>query len=252
MDLCIEKMLLRMKYMSIENDIKNLIQKACDYQGLYIERQIIHQTIFREKEPEVSNRIRILIDGLILITVERLKEPIENTNEKISYQISLIVSYVRTHYIITDHLMKGDLIEGIILVRKQLETVARLKEIEQKDLKKLHKKTPNIKNAIHSEACRIYGYLSEAAHFSTPDIASLLKINENGEKIGPSLVPDFQDIVFDIYNTNNYIDLCFLMFVVEKMKYLYPSIDNEKNTKLIGYLVLQMKEANIIEIPDHQ
>jgi hypothetical protein len=42
----------------------------------------------------------------------------------------LVTSYVRTHFIVTDLILNGDLVEAVTLIRKQLESVARLNELE--------------------------------------------------------------------------------------------------------------------------
>jgi hypothetical protein len=233
----------------IRKNIDLLLKKACDFQGDFLSRQNICRDKFRERETSEQNSIRIMIDGILIECTERLKEPVAHTNEKISYQIAIIVSYIRTHFIITDLLMNGNLIEGLVLVRKQLEAIARLKEIEGKDLRSLLKKTPNIKNAIHAEASRIYGFLSETAHFSTPDVAELLNIFEKDERIGPSLFPAFHLQALEVYNTNSYIDLTFLLFVIPKMKAFYSDYDLERMNALLLLLLPVMKEAEIIDLP---
>ena len=105
----------------MEKELFELIKKtACDYQANSIRSRSFTRDKFREKESSSHNIMRILIDGIMILLTEKLQQPMSATNENVSYQITLIASYIRTHYIITDHIMDGDLIEGATLIRKQL------------------------------------------------------------------------------------------------------------------------------------
>jgi hypothetical protein len=61
------------------------------------------------------------------------------------YNMDLIVSFTRTHFIVMDLIVCGELIEASALQRKQFELVARLNEIrEAKSIESLLNKTPNL------------------------------------------------------------------------------------------------------------
>jgi hypothetical protein len=129
---------------------------------------------YRKAEPEPRNRLRIMIDGLMAMLANEVTTPIANVTEASSYQISLSASYIRTHFVACELIMNGDVVEAFVLVRKQLESLARLNELDSKPLAKLHGKTPNIQNALKGGAGKIYGDLSEIAHFATPRVSEFL------------------------------------------------------------------------------
>ena len=86
-----------------------------------------------------------------------------------------MISYVRTHFIVTDLILNGDLVEAVTLIRKQLESVARLNELDQRPLHKLEGKTPNIRMFFEHGGGEMYGHLSEVAHFSKPRVSELMR-----------------------------------------------------------------------------
>ena len=130
--------------------IEEIMRNACEYQGKCFEARDQVRKYYKTQEKEGENTLRIFIDGLMAkIAQEQASKKIENTNDKISYQISLFTSFIRTHYLINDLFMQGDIIEAITLIRKQFESLTRLNEIDSKPLLKLHKKTPNVCNIFN-------------------------------------------------------------------------------------------------------
>lgn len=175
-----------------------IIKNTCDFQAISDESRKIAREKFREKETEVENTIRISIDGLIASLIKETENKIDIVDEKISFKLPLISSYVRTHFIINDFLLNGDLVEASVLMRKQLEAVARLNELDSRSLKKLLGRTPNVSNILKGESGKIYGLLSEIAHSSSYRIGELLSVVEDGEKIGVSNLPTYSE---HAYNT---------------------------------------------------
>ena len=157
-----------------KSNIDELIRGACDFQADLIRARTKTQETYRAKEPVKHNSFRITLDGLIVRTSQVLSKKIENTDEKISYQISLVISFVRTHFIINDMIMEGDLIEAFTLIRKNFESLTRLHEIDSNPLLKLLKKTPNVINFFKEGGKKLYPTLSEIAHFGTPGVGELL------------------------------------------------------------------------------
>lgn len=72
---------------------------------------------YRKAEPEKENSLRIIIDGLTAKLAENMAHKIENTNEKISYQVALATSFIRTYFLISDLTLNGDLLEATVLLR---------------------------------------------------------------------------------------------------------------------------------------
>lgn len=162
-------------------EAEKLLRAACDFQGRSLAARELSREQFRRSEPEQNNVLRILIDGQIGLVGEKITGSIKETSPTISYQITVSASFVRTHFLVNDFILNGDLVEAMTLIRKQLESLARLHELDSAPLLKLSGKVPNIKNVLKGAAGKIYGDLSEVAHFSTPRVAELLHIVERGE-----------------------------------------------------------------------
>jgi len=125
-------------------DAEALLIAACEFQGKSAGyREMCRDQYIRAEKPE-ENSLRIIIDGQIGLLTKITQQKIENVSPEISYQISLLSSFIRTHFLSTDAFMNGDLVESIVLIRKQLESVARLHELDNKPLQKLAGKVPNI------------------------------------------------------------------------------------------------------------
>jgi hypothetical protein len=60
------------------------------------------------------------------LLAEDVRRKVEAVTPAISYQIGVSASYIRTHYLVGDLILAGDLVEAIVLIRKQLESPARL------------------------------------------------------------------------------------------------------------------------------
>lgn len=89
------------------------------------------------------------------------------------YVADLIVSFTRTHFIIAEHLTCSELVEAATLLRKQIELLSRLYELQETDLQALIKRTPNLKR-LETNVRRLYGEYSEIAHSSNPEKLQLL------------------------------------------------------------------------------
>lgn len=116
--------------------------------------------------------------------------------EQEHHRLPLIISFVRTHFVIDELLRCCENIEAATLVRKQLEVLARYKETE--NLPKLknaieEKKVPQMKNVENAGV--MYGMLSEIAHSAKPETYTLLgyEKQENGN-VGINL--------FGVYDEN--------------------------------------------------
>lgn len=235
-----------------EKLVELCIKNACDFQALSDESRRIAREKFRAKETETENTIRISIDGLITSLIKETENKIEVVDEKISFKLTLISSYVRTHFIINDFLLNGDLVEASILMRKQLEAVARLNELDSKSLTKLLGKTPNVKNILKCESGKIYGLLSEIAHSSSHRIGELLSVVEDGEKVGVSNLPKYSEHAHAGWDINTFISFYFLFHLLECIKEWYPNKDFTKYSSLLFSTFSIAVENGIINIPKEE
>ena len=146
----------------------------------------------------------------------------ENSTEQISYQLSLSASFLRSHFIINDLILNGDLIEAFTLIRKQLEILTRLHEIDKKPLFKLLKKTPNVVNLFKDGGKQLYPTLSEIAHFATPRVGELLTVKTFDDgSIGPSVHPAYNIDALACYDRHAYVSIYFVFWFMEFLKKIY-------------------------------
>lgn len=226
-----------------------LLRAACEFQGRSLAARELCREEFRRTEPEQNNVLRILIDGQIGLIAGRVTQKVQATNPAISYQISVAASFIRTHFLVSDFILNGDLVEAITLIRKQLESLTRLHELDSEPLLKLSGKVPNIKN-FQGAAARMYGDLSEVAHFSTSRVGELLHVVERGELIGPSLLPAFTERSFACFDMVHFVAVYFIAWVVEKLPAWYPGYDNNEDQSLLAKTFILATDAGVLRLPE--
>lgn len=227
-----------------------LLQAACEFQGKSLEARLACRERYRREERNEENILRILIDGQFGLLAEKLARKVEPTNPSISYQIGVCVSFIRTHFVVSDLILNGDLVEALVLSRKQLESLARLHELDSKPLQKLVGKVPNIQNILSGPAGRMYGDLSEVAHFSAPRVAELLHVFEQGELIGPSMPPVYSERSGACFDVNCFVAVYFIAWLVEKLTSWYPGYDNSEENRLLGQTVLLAYQSGVLRKPE--
>ena len=214
-------------------------------------RKIVKDT-YRKKEPELHNSFRITLDGLLGRTSKQLLNIFENPTEKTTYQLSLIASFLRTHFLINDLILNGDLIEAFTLTRKQLETLTRLHEIDEKPILKLLKKTPNVINIFGEAGKKLYPTLSEIAHFATPRVGELLTVFSHKDgRSGPSLVPAYNEDALGCYDRHAYVSIYFSFWFIEFLKKIYgENYDSNKDFKTFMILTGIAEDCGIIKLSE--
>ena len=232
------------------DQINMLLSAACDLQGDSLTARETARDKFRDEESNEENILRILIDGLLAHLAKDLGEIIHETNEHISYQIGLSNSFIRTHFLVMDCVLNGDLIEAIVLCRKQLESLARMHEVDSKPLAKLFKKTPNISNVLKGESGRMYGAMSEVAHFSTPRVAELLHVIEKGQMIGPSLHPRYSERSHACSDMEHFVAVHFAFWFIEKLDDWYPANDYTEEKHLLTQAFSLALKCGVLRIAD--
>lgn len=219
--------------------IEDLLPAACDFQGESMKAREIARDAYRKAETNEENVLRISIDGLVAQLASNLTNRIPNTDEKTSYQIALVTSYIRSHYLINDMILDGDIVEATTLIRKQLESLTRVHELDANPLAKLMKKTPNVINSFKSVGKKIYPHLSEIAHFATPRVGELLHVVEDGDLVGPSLHPRYTKAAHGSFDLQALISIYFLFWLIEKQKSWYPNVDSTSSMEVL-YSVFQI------------
>jgi hypothetical protein len=227
-----------------------LIRAACDFQAKGMEARQKAREKYRQQETSEDNILRISIDGQIGLIGQKVTDKIEATTDAVSYQLGVSASFLRTHYLITDLILDGDLVEAIVLIRKQLESLARLHELDSKPLEKLKGKVPNINNVLKRSSGKMYGDLSEVAHMSTPRVTELLEVIEHGDLIGPSLLPVYANRSRACFEMNCFVAVYFIGWLIEKLTLWYPGYDNKKDWKLLGKTIFLALKAGVIRDPD--
>jgi hypothetical protein len=227
-----------------------LLKSAVDFQSKSALAREKSREQYRKAEKEPENRLRITIDGLISVIAERFTQKIDKVTPEISYQLGVSVSFVRTHFIVYDLIMEGCIVEAIVLIRNQLESLARLHELDSKPLAKLAGQVPNIQNVLKGQTGRLYGNLSEVAHFSKPRVSELLHVVEDGERRGPSLLPVFHERNFAAFDMNCFIAIYFLAWLIDKQSTWYPGYDNGRDKQLLGHCAALALECGVIQFPE--
>lgn len=233
---------------SLEGLIRKTMHGMAEFGGMLEEARQKCRTKSRASELEPRNRLRIHIDGVMVAIANSVRMPIANVNKSSSYQITLSVSFIRTHFLVSDMIRNGDVVEAFVLVRKQLESLARLNELDSKHLARLHKKTPNIQNALKGGAGRIYGDLSEIAHFSTPRVAEFLNVVERGPAIGSSLLNVYSERAVACMDMCQFIALYFQMWTLDKLKEWYPDRNYDELAIILGLAISTALEARVIKM----
>lgn len=147
------------------------------YKERLLEARTYSAQCLKEEYPGYENIVNKMADFFTMITEKW--EGVEIADEKQQYKLLLAVSFMRTHYVINELIISSELIEAATLMRKQLELIARLKEIDVSELEKLDKKVPQVKYVPWMK--KYYGLWSQVAHNVDVDSLDLLGYNFDDE-----------------------------------------------------------------------
>lgn len=155
----------------------------------------------------------------------------------------LIVSYCRTHFIAADLVRQCELIEASVLMRKQMELIARLHELEHQEQTKLEGRTPQVK-WLASPVKRIYGELSAIAHSAKEEPLGLLGYLEMNNGVFAPLYPEFDD---NAYAAAHNLGLLAAEFYVPCLSFCKKVAPNEipPNTRLIHRFLISTLRDNV-------
>ena len=236
--------------MDIEKISETLLGSACEFQGSSMQARESCRKRYRRGESKEQNTLRICVDGMVATLSENIATPIAEITEESSYQIGLSASFIRSYFLVTDLLMNGDLIEGLVLLRKQIEVLARIIEIESSQVADLRGKTPNIKHILTNGTGRIYGKLSEIAHFSTPESAEIMGININGVRCGPSQTPQFSDAAFGYMDLSHFTGVRFSQWMLGKLTVWYPDMNLNFEHDLAFVVIKNAFDAGVLSMTE--
>ncbi|WP_166787111.1 hypothetical protein [Cryobacterium sp. TMT2-23] len=109
------------------------------------------------------------------------------------YLVGLTVGFLRSHITVLDLAEQSEVADAATLLRKNIEAVARIRELENaKNPGLLFKRTPNL-NALRGNAAKLYGDYSEIAHSSHPRVSELLGSAEDARPGWVSMHPKFSE-----------------------------------------------------------
>ncbi|GAA1970246.1 hypothetical protein [Microbacterium deminutum] len=129
------------------------------------------------------------------------------------YYVGLQTAYLRTQGLVLDLARDCEVIDGATLLRRQIEVIARLRELDEiEDLSELLKRTPNV-NALKSPVRALYGSYSEIAHSSVDYVFDLLASGEAGFEQWVSVYPKFTPNSHVLFQNAAVVHLEFLLWV---------------------------------------
>lgn len=193
--------------------------------------------------PNIDKIIYHMDCFMTLVSERLLKYHVEARNESEAYRLKLLLSFIRTHYVINDLIMQSENIEAVVLLRKQLELLSRYKELEVKSPIELYGKTPNVK---YLKNCgELYGIFSEISHSSKDETLSLLGENVSDNVISYSLLPEYTKHTITTFS--NYVNL-FCRFAAEILTFQKNNIEGwteDEDMDIINNLIEEGCRSNI-------
>ena len=202
----------------------------------YAEKRII------EDYPDVKVIMDKTIDFFTIITNKM--NGVELVDEKEQYKLLLIVSFMRTHYVINELIMSSEIIEAATLMRKQLELLARLKEIDVGELEKLDKKVPQMKHVPWLK--EYYGLWSQVAHNASFNSLDLLGYNMDDEAHKRFYVqPTYTENTIETLNMNLSLFMMFGLIVIDFMGTVFSGYKADEEIQFLLSLNEYGRKTNI-------
>lgn len=203
---------------------------------LYAEKRLL------EDYPEAKNIMNKTIDFFTIVTNKL--DGIVFAEEKVQYKLLLIISFMRTHYVINELITYSEIIEASTLMRKQLELIARLKEIDVSELERLDKKVPQMKHIQWMK--EYYGIWSQVAHNASFDSLDMLGFNMEDENHKRFYVqPSYTENTIEAFNMNIGLFMLFAMEVANLMEKAIPDYKPIEEMKFVLSLNEYGSKTNI-------
>lgn len=198
---------------------------------------------FRLACPNIDKMIHYMDCFMTLVSKRLLDYHVRVSDENEIYRLKLIVSFIRTHYVISDLVKYSENIEAVVLLRKQLELLSRYRELENKSINSLHGKTPYVKNMKNCGP--LYGIFSEISHSSKDETLSLLGEYLSDDAVAYSLLPVFTKHTITTFS--NYVNL-FCRFAAEMLTYQKNNVEGctcDEDMDIINNLIEEGCRSNI-------
>jgi hypothetical protein len=188
----------------------------------------------------------------ILNFIQRCKSGVAgNSSDAIGEKLALIVNYYQSVHHTESLLLRGQYIATAALMKKDFETMVRLKEVSLGKAK--YGKTPNANHA--PPALRfIYGQLNDVAHISKDHVVGfyLEVLNAESEK-GVSASPQFKEEQFKaFYAYHLSIMQTIVVEAVALYKEMYGIDQNYKDMSIYTFIVNNLIEQIGEEYLDSQ
>lgn len=163
-------------------------------------RKKVQEELFK-KHPQLTslfNQMDVYMGQLVMFLNDK-----PTYDDKDKHYLPLVVTFIRLHYSIVDFLLCCDVIEASVLLRKQVEIIARYHEVENGcDIKE--KSRPDVSEIPNESIRRINGKLSSIAHFSKRENYYLLGYeNIDEDPNAPTVIstlPEYNEKVVDTIN----------------------------------------------------
>ncbi|MBG6188472.1 hypothetical protein [Flavobacterium sp. CAN_S2] len=229
---------------------KEIVDAVLKFEERSSETRKIVNAKFLENEIELHYIFRKSLDGFLILVMENLFGKYDDASEKFLYQLNLTISYIRTHFVINNLILDGDLIEAYTLIRKQFEKYTRINELDNKPIEKLRGKTPNLINLFGEAGKEIYPELSEVAHFGHPRVSEFLSVETKDGKKGPSMFPTYKESAIICYDRSAYVALYFSAWLIDFVQENNSKYDRKKDIETFLILEKMALDCNIIRVKE--
>jgi len=142
---------------------------------------------FFEQHPVYQSLDRVGVDSIAALALSIQRDATLTT-----LQFYLMASFVRSSAVSFDLIAASELTEGVTVLRKQVELVARLTELDTIPPGDLFGKTPNV-GVLPLKLRRFYGAYSAAAHSSAPGQLALLGFFRDRVRVHHPIFPEFTE-----------------------------------------------------------
>ncbi len=241
---------------ALAEPIENLARTGVSFIATSEQSRRRCRELYLENETQDESVLRLLLDGLVADFAIKTTQKIESADETISWQLSVSASFIRTYYVVGRLILDGDLVEASVLLRKQLEAITRLQELDKHPPHKLFGSTPNVKNTVaaggeYKQAVgRLYGYLSGIAHSGNPNFGTLLTPMEQGDKIGPSLQPQYSEQSRGLNDLQVFLALLFLSWFAQSLAKWYPDLKLDFEWRMLVQAFGFARKTGAIQAPE--
>ena len=178
--------------MKMTEQITSKAEKYIYSRGYFRKLAQHHFLAFNEHANLLVASINELVASMTLFVSGKSFREIQNG----TYLANKMVSFCRSHFIASDLILSGELVEGAIIVRKQMELLARVNELSAGlDIYKLVRRTPNIKH-LKTGLNRLYSEYCEIAHSASPKVMQILGRKELDDRTYTPLYPEFEETAY--------------------------------------------------------